>query len=107
MRTEVSSAELQLSESAISPNSDGIADTTTFRFKVRRNDKWKLILRDAYTEQVWEKFGTGSPTAGVVWNGMGSNDKLVSDGELRGAAIYYLTPKARHISEIAKKLRLT
>ena len=81
VRTEVSSAELQLSESAISPNSDGIADTTTFRFKVRGNDKWKLILRDAYTEQVWEKSGTGSPTAGVVWNGMGSNDKLVSDGD--------------------------
>ncbi len=78
---EVSSDELQLSESAISPNSDGIGDTITFRFKVRATDKWKLTLRDAYTEQVWEKSGTGSPVNGVVWNGMGNNGKLVPDGD--------------------------
>ena len=78
---EVSSDELQLSETAISPNSDDVADSTTFHFKVRSNDKWKLTLRDAYTEQVWEKSGTGSPTDGVVWNGMGSSGKLVPDGD--------------------------
>lgn len=78
---EVSSDELQLSESAISPNSDGVGDTTTFRFKVRATDKWKLTLRDAYTEQVWEKSGTGSPVNGVVWNGMGNSGKLVPDGD--------------------------
>lgn len=73
--------ELQLSEPAISPNSDGVADTTTFRFKMRSNDKWKLTIRDAYTEQVWEKSGTGSPAEGVVWNGIGSADTLVPDGD--------------------------
>lgn len=78
---EVPAEELQLSDSAISPNGDGVADTTTFRFKVRTNDKWQLTLRDAYTEQVWEKSGTGSPAEGVVWNGMGSDDKLVADGD--------------------------
>lgn len=81
VETEVSSNELQLSVPAISPNSDGVTDTLTFRFNVRANDKWKLTLHDAYTEQVWEKSGTGSPAEGVVWNGMGSDDKLVPDGD--------------------------
>lgn len=81
VETEVSSNELQLSVPAISPNSDGVADTLTFRFNVGANDKWKLTLHDAYTEQVWEKSGTGSYGEGVVWNGMGSDDKLVPDGD--------------------------
>ncbi len=77
----VSSRELQLSETAISPNSDGNADTTTIRFQVKTNEKWKLTLHDAYTEQVWEKSGTGSPTEGVVWDGKGNADKVVTDGD--------------------------
>lgn len=72
---------LQLSESAISPNGDGVADNTTFRFRVRTNETWKLILKDAYTEIVWEKTGTGSPQSGVVWDGKGKTDTLVSDGD--------------------------
>ncbi len=55
VETEVSSNELQLSVPAISPNSDDVADTLTFRFNVGANDKWKLTLHDAYTEQVWER----------------------------------------------------
>ncbi len=72
--------ELELTESAISPNSDGIKDSTTFRFKVRANEKWKLILHDAYTEVVWEKSGASSP-GDIIWNGMGSDGKLVPDGD--------------------------
>ena len=73
--------ELELTESVISPNSDGIKDRTTFRFKTRANEKWKLTLRDAYTEAVWEKTGTGSPQEDIDWNGMGSDGKLVPDGD--------------------------
>lgn len=73
--------ELQLTEQAISPNSDGLADSTTFSFKVRADDKWELTLTDAYTEQVWKQTGTGSPQQGVTWNGMRSDGKLVSDGD--------------------------
>lgn len=73
--------ELQLTEQAISPNSDGLADSTTFSFKVRADDKWELTLSDAYTEQVWKQTGTGSPQQGVTWNGMRSDGKLVSDGD--------------------------
>lgn len=73
--------ELELTEAAISPNSDGIKDSTTFRFKVRAGEKWQLTLRDAYTEVVWEKSGAGSLSEDVVWNGMGSDDKLVPDGD--------------------------
>lgn len=73
--------ELELTEVAISPNSDGIKDSTTFRFKARANEKWKLTLRDAYTETVWEKTGSGSPQEAIDWNGMGSDGKLVPDGD--------------------------
>ena len=73
--------ELELTESAISPNSDGIKDSTTFRFKVRANQKWKLILHDSYTEVVWEKSGAGLPPSDIVWNGMGNDGKIVPDGD--------------------------
>lgn len=76
-----SPVELELTESAISPNSDGIKDSTTLRFKARAQEKWKLTLRDAYTEAVWEKNGIGSPSEDIVWNGIGSDGKLVSDGD--------------------------
>lgn len=80
-KSEVSTAELEISEVAISPNDDGIKDSTTFRFKARVNEKWKLTLHDAYTEMVWEKSGTGSPTEDIVWNGVGNDGKLVPDGD--------------------------
>ncbi len=79
--SDVTSRELQVTNTAISPNGDGVADSTTFNFIVRPNDKWRLILTDAYTEQVWEKTGTGTPTNGIVWNGMGTDGNLVSDGD--------------------------
>lgn len=102
VETEVSSNELQLSVPAISPNSDGVADTLTFRFNVGANDKWKLTLHDAYTEQVWEKSGTGSSAEGVVWNGMGSDDKLVSDGDYV-AHLYIIDGKgASHLKNSKK-----
>ena len=78
---DVTTEDLQLSNVAISPNSDGVADSTTFRFKVKASDKWRLTLRDAYTEEVWVKTGTGSPPEGVVWDGMGASGKLVPDGD--------------------------
>ena len=102
VETEVSSNELQLSVPAISPNSDGVADTLTFRFNVGANDKWKLTLHDAYTEQVWEKSGTGSSAEGVVWNGMGSDDKLVPDGDYV-AHLYIIDRKgASHLKNSQK-----
>ena len=79
--SESNTGELQLTEQAISPNSDGLADSTTFNFKVSAEDKWELTLTDAYTEQVWKQTGTGSPQQGVTWNGMRSDGKMVSDGD--------------------------
>lgn len=80
METDTPTGILELSESAISPNKDGISDTTTFRFNVRANDKWQLTIHDVYTEQIWEMTGTGSPADGIVWNAIGTNGNLVSDG---------------------------
>ena len=73
--------ELELSESAISPNNDGISDTTTFMFRVNPIDKWQLTLRDVYTEKVWEMTGTGTPVKGIEWNALGDDGKLVADGD--------------------------
>lgn len=78
---ESNTGDLQLTEQAISPNSDGLADSTTFNFNVKADEKWELTLSDAYTEQVWKQTGTGTPQQGVTWNGMGSDGKLVSDGD--------------------------
>lgn len=72
---------LQRSERAISPNNDGIADSTTFRFQVCPNDRWQLTLRDEYTEIVWEQSGMGSPSEGIVWNGISDTGELVVDGD--------------------------
>jgi len=71
---------LQLSERAISPNNDGITDSTTFHFQVRPNDEWRLTLHDKYTEIVWEQSGTGSLPEGIVWNGLADTGELVIDG---------------------------
>ncbi|MCG9130000.1 SPOR domain-containing protein [Candidatus Poribacteria bacterium] len=81
VEVNISKGTLELSESAISPNNDGIADSTTFRFRVKTNEKWKLTLRDVYTEEVWEMTGTGTPVSGIQWNAVADDGKLVSDGD--------------------------
>ena len=73
--------KLELTETAISPNDDGIADATTFKFRVKADDKWQLTLHDVYTEKVWEIDGTGTPVKGIQWNAVGDDGKLVSDGD--------------------------
>ncbi len=79
--SEVSFGKLQVSKPAISPNNDGFADTTTFHFAVDANDKWLLMLVDAYTESVWEQSGSGSPSAGITWDGIADTGDLVPDGD--------------------------
>ncbi len=78
--TEAAIGELRVSEWAISPNNDGFADSTTFHFEVGSNDKWRLILIDEYTEQVWERSGSGSPVESIVWDGIADTGNLVPDG---------------------------
>ena len=73
--------ELQVSETTISPDNDGIADSTAFRFEVGENEAWQLTIRDEYTEEVWGQSGSGSPPAdGIVWNGTANTGKPVIDG---------------------------
>ena len=73
--------ELRVSKWAISPNNDGFADSTTFHFEVGPNDKWGLMLIDAYTERIWERSGSGSPEEGIVWDGIADTGNLVPDGD--------------------------
>ena len=87
---EAISVELQISDHTISPNNDGVADNTTFRFGLREDDdsqkvvsdtiKWQLNIRDEYTESLWAKSGTGIPAEGIVWNGIANTGSLVPDG---------------------------
>lgn len=81
---ETISGELDLSEPAISPNGDGVSDSSTFRLSF--NDsiaplQWQLNIRDEYTESVWEKSGTDIPSTGIVWDGIAETGNLVPDGD--------------------------
>ena len=82
---ETLTGELDLSESAISPNGDGVLDSTTFRLQLGEEGtaplRWRLTLRDEYTEGIWEKSGTGVPTEGIVWKGIADTGSLVPDGD--------------------------
>ena len=75
---------LELSEPAISPNGDGVSDSTTFRLLLGENGtaplRWQLDIWDEYTESVWKKTGTGVPAEGIVWNGIADTGSLVPDG---------------------------
>ena len=82
---ETTAVELQLSTHTISPNNDGVADDTIFRFDLEQQVassalKWQLNIRDEYTESIWEKSGTGVPEEGIVWNGIANTGSLVPDG---------------------------
>ena len=81
---ETLDGELDLSEPAISPNDDGVSDSTTFRLRLGEDGtaplRWQLNILDEYTESIWEKSGTGVPTDGVVWNGLADTGNLVPDG---------------------------
>ena len=81
---ETLDGELDLSEPAISPNDDGVSDSTTFRLRLGEDGtaplRWQLNILDEYTESIWEKSGTGVPTDGVVWNGSADTGNLVPDG---------------------------
>ena len=81
---ETIDGELDLSEPAISPNGDGVSDSTTFRLHLGEDGtaplRWRLDIQDAYAESVWVESGTGVPTEGVVWDGFADTGDLVPDG---------------------------
>ena len=81
---ETLDGKLDLSEPAISPNGDGVSDSTTFRLRLGEDGtaplRWQLNILDEYTENIWEKSGTGVPTDGVVWNGFADTGNLAPDG---------------------------
>ena len=81
---ETIDGELDLSEPAISPNGDGVSDSTTFRLRLGEDNtaslRWQLDIQDEYTESVWKKSGTGVPTEGIVWDGLADTGNLVPDG---------------------------
>ena len=81
---ETISGELNLSEQAISPNGDGVSDSTTFRLSFEDSIaplQWQLNIADEYTESVWKKSGTDIPATGIVWDGIADTGNLVPDGD--------------------------
>ena len=93
---ETLDGKLDLSEPAISPNGDGVSDSTTFRLRLGEDGtaplRWQLNILDEYTENIWEKSGTGVPTEGVVWNGFADTGNLVPDGNYE-ARLHVLDPQ--------------
>lgn len=81
---ETIDGELNPSEPAISPNGDGVSDSTTFRLRLGENGaaplRWQLNILDEYTESIWEKSGTGVSEGGIVWDGTTDTGNLVPDG---------------------------
>ena len=91
---------LNPSESAISPNGDGVSDSTTFRLRLGENGtaplRWQLNILDEYTESIWEKSGTGVPVESVVWDGTTDTGNLVPDGNYE-VQLHVLDPQGtRH-----------
>ncbi len=81
---EAINGELNLSEHAISPNGDGVSDSTTFRLSFEDSIaplQWQLNITDVYTESVWKKSGTDIPSTGIVWDGIADTGNLVPDGD--------------------------
>ena len=109
---ETIAVELQLSDQVISPNSDGVADNTTFRLHFPETDnlqsaarntlKWQLNIRDEYTESVWEKSGTGVPPEGIVWNGIANTGSLVPDGNYEAQLHVLDTQGKLHLKDSEK-----
>ena len=81
---ETLDGKLELSEPAISPNGDGVSDSTTFHLRLGEEGtaplRWQLDIHDEYTESVWKESGTGVPAEGVVWDGFADTGSLVPDG---------------------------
>ena len=104
---ETTAVELQLSVHTISPNNDGVADDTVFRFGLQQQVassalKWQLNIRDEYTENIWEKSGTGVPAEGIVWNGVANTGSLVPDGNYE-VQLYLLDAQGKsHLKDSAK-----
>lgn len=97
---ETIDGEVNPSEPAISPNGDGVSDSTTFRVRLGENGaaplRWQLNIFDEYTESVWEKSGTDVPGEGVVWDGTTDTGNLVPDGNYE-VRLHVLDPQgARH-----------
>lgn len=110
---ETTAVELQLSVHTISPNNDGVADTTTFRFGLQETGdsqrgasstlKWRLNIRDEYTENIWEKSGTGVPAEGIAWNGIANTGSLVPDGNYE-VRLYLLDAQGKPHLKASEKL---
>ena len=87
---ETLDGELNPSESAISPNDDGVSDSTTFRLRLGENGtaslRWQLNIFDEYTESIWEKSGTDVPVEGILWDGTTATGNLVPERKLRSSA---------------------
>ena len=97
---ETLDGELNPSESAISPNGDGVSDSTTFRVRLGENGtaplRWQLNILDEYTESVWEKSGTDVPVEGILWDGTTATGNLVPDGNYE-VQLHVLDPQGtRH-----------
>ena len=104
---KITAVELQLSAHIISPNNDGVADTTTFRFGLQETGdssplKWRLNIRDEYTESIWEKSGIGVPAEGIVWNGIANTGSLVPDGNYEVQLYLFDAQEKPHLKDSEK-----
>jgi hypothetical protein len=71
-----------VSRSALSPNGDGIADTTAFTARMDGTATWTLRLTDPVGREVLRRSGTGT-TASFTWDGRNASGTVQRHGFYR------------------------
>jgi len=69
-----------VSQTYISPNGDGVQDTTTISGSLSRSAAWTLTVRDASGSSVRTYSGSGT-TISAVWDGKNSGGQTVADAQ--------------------------
>ena len=76
---------LQISETIISPNNDGVKDRIAFDLEIAENKGWVLEIRERTdkdkSSRILQSYsGTGLPSTKIVWEGEDDAGDRVSDG---------------------------
>ena len=72
--------EFRVSESTISPNRDGVKDSTKFAFTIPPGMAWQLRICDELGELMQHNSGNGLSPEFPIWNGRNDEGDLVNDG---------------------------
>ncbi|MBE0502152.1 MAG: hypothetical protein IBX47_12015, partial [Desulfuromonadales bacterium] len=82
-RFVVQNADLWLTEKVISPDNDGIQDSTTLGFRLQVADTIKVQIVDSVDKLIQSYKFTDIESGSLVWDGRDAVGAIVSDGDFR------------------------